>query len=166
MAATKLIKVAFRSGHANGDGDFIALINPVTLIAFFRGEAWELTTAWIYQNECYQSLDYDVSKFPWGEITRVDQIVRVDQTVSRVHTYVVRENMLAGACFHRSESPFDMIRLSLEMSDAVNREFSEIQQGERLAVMMASHPRLGDASPLGLVSIDVLALIARHIRLV
>jgi hypothetical protein len=56
--------------------------------------------------------------------------------------------------------------ISLEMSDAVNREFSEIQQGVRLAFMMASHPRLGGASPLGLVSIDVLALIARHIRLV
>ena len=162
MAATKLIKVAFRSGHANGDGDFIALINPVTLIAFFRGEAWELRTAWIYQNKRYQSLNYDVSKFPWGEITRVDQIGS-----SLVIMNVERENMTAAACFYRrSVSPFDMIRLSLEMSDAVNREFSEIQQGERLAVMMASHPRLGDASPLGLVSIDVLALIARHIRLV
>ena len=160
MAATKLIKVAFRSGHANGDGDFIALINPVTLIAFFRGEAWELTNAWMFHLECIQHLYYDVSKFPWGEITRVDQ------NGSLVTTWVERENVQAAACFYRSASPFDMIRLSLEMSDAVNREFSEIQQGERLAVMMASHPRLGDASPLGLVSIDVLALIARHIRLV
>jgi hypothetical protein len=161
MAATKLIKVAFRSGHANGDGDFIALIHPVTLIAFFRGEAWELRTAWIYQNKRYQSLNYDVSKFPWGEITSVVL------TKSWVSTWIKREDMWAAAGFYRrSESPFDMIRLSLEMSDAVNREFSEIQQGERLAVMMASHPRLGDASPLGLVSIDVLALIARHIRLV
>ena len=44
----------------------------------------------------------------------------------------------------------------------MNRGFSEIQQGERLAVMMASHPRLGDASPLGQASmhVDVLALIA------
>ena len=160
MAATKLIKVAFRSGHANGDGDFIALINPVTLIAFFRGEAWELKTAWVYQNERCQSLDNDVSKFPWGEITGVVL------TESWVSTWIKREDMWAAAGFNRSESPFDMIRLSLEMSDAVNREFSEIQQGERLAVMMASHPRLGDVSPLGLVSIDVLALIARHIRLV
>jgi hypothetical protein len=161
MAATKLIKVAFRSGHANGDGDFIALIHPVTRIAFFRGEASELTKAWIYQNKCMQNLYYDVSKFPWGEITLIVQHKRL------VIMNVERENMTAAACFYRrSESPFDMIRLSLEMSDAVNREFSEIQQGERLAVMMASHPRLGDVSPLGLVSIDVLALIARHIRLV
>ena len=157
--ATKLIRVNFRSPTGNDDLD--ALINPATHAAFFRGRVWRLTSAWIH-NKRFQNLYYTLSTFPWEKTTNFKASYSLAQVI------VCQEDIHAVACFHLEACPVRAIQHSLEMGEAVNEVFSEIQQGKRLAVLMASHPHLGGGSSLVQASlpVEVIVLIAKHVGLV
>ena len=158
--ATKLIRVNVQSQTGNDNLD--ALINPVKYTAFFRGRVWRLTGAWIRRNKCFQNLYYMLSAFPWEKITSVHGTHTIARVIVRQELIVRQEDILAVASFSLVACPFRVIRYSLEMGEAVNKVFSEIQQGRRLAVMMASHPRLGGESSLSLPA-EVIVSIAKHV---
>ena len=164
--ATKLIQANFSSQTGNENLD--ALINPVTYTAFFNGRVWRLTNAWIRQNNCFQNLYYNVSTFPWEKITDVKMSYSPARVIVIKEVIVHQEDIYAQASFYLEACPFRDIRHSLEMSEKVNEVFSEIQQGKRLAVMMASHPRLGADSSLVKASlpVELVVLIAKHVGLV
>lgn len=149
-----IVEVDFRSER---DGCLYALVRPATKTAFFGGKMWKIVSA-RHPASCedFADVDSNLATFPWKNLVRV----WVGGMSGHVWADLGHCNGWVKFAPPEEDDLADVIKESLEFSAIL----VEKREKRLLALMMASHPRLGAESCLGQNSIpcEVLEMIVRH----